>query len=150
MSHLIARTVRRQAIPTRTANFGVTTSQPWPGVTLCSVTGALDACTADQFRTELIQAFDSDTTTVVVDLSRLEFLGVAGLQALLQARAGTEKQASSSEFRLVAGVRCVDRLLEISGHRSSFDVYPSLDAALHDAVTVDATRGGNVGSTLGA
>ncbi|MFN3008101.1 STAS domain-containing protein [Mycolicibacterium wolinskyi] len=150
MSHLIAHTKSKQPIPTRSTVFGFTTSQPWPGVTLCSVSGALDACTADQFRTELLQALDAAAATVVVDLSRIEFLGVAGLQALLQAQTWTENRAASSRFRLVTGVRCADRLLEISGHRSSFDTYQNLDAALHDAATVSSTGDGNVGSTLGA
>ncbi|MHC9295034.1 STAS domain-containing protein [Mycobacterium sp. LTG2003] len=146
MSHLIKPTVRNHPIPTRSTFFGLTTSQPWPGVSLCSVTGALDACSADELRAELLKAFDTSPATVVIDLSRIEFLGVAGLQALLQVQASTENNECSSKFRLVAGARCVDRLLEISGHRNSFDTYQSLDAALHDAATGD----GNVGSTLGA
>lgn len=150
MSHLIAPTKSKQPIPTKSTIFGFAASQPWPGVTLCSISGALDACTADEFRTSLLEALDAGPRTVVVDLSRIEFLGVAGLQALLQVQTWTENRAASSRFRLVAGVRCVDRLLEISGHRSSFDTYQNLDAALHDAATATATGDGNVGSTLGA
>lgn len=135
-------------IPTRSTVFGMTCSQPWPGVTLCSVTGALDAHTAEQFSAELLRAVDDGAATVVVDLSRIDFLAVAGLQALLQAQVSAEKLTLSGRFRLVAGVRCVDRLLQISGHDTSFDTYPSLDDALFD--TVGVTRGGNVGSTLGS
>ena len=125
-----AKTVVDRHVPSRFTPFRITCSQPWPGMTLCSVAGEVDACTAEQLKTHLLEALGPVDRVVVVDLSGLDFLGTAGLKVLLQAQYGTQHTQYPRRLRVVTGAGCVHRLLEVCGHSASFDTYSSVDAAL--------------------
>ncbi len=65
--------------------------------------------------------------TVVVDLSKVEFLASAGMNALLSAR---EVAADTTRFCVVATGNMTLRPLQIAGLTEYLAVFESLDAAL--------------------
>lgn len=93
------------------------------------IDGEIDAGTAPELA-ELVQCrIESAVTTVVVDLSQVEFLGVAGVSVLSVAALQAEQEHVA--LRLVTGPRCVDRALRvIDGLRERLACYSSLDEAL--------------------
>lgn len=106
----------------------VATTTPSDTVTLCAVAGEVDCYTADFLRITLLDALNAAAPTVVVDLSKVTFFGVAGLQVLLQIRDRTERSART--LRLVTGPRCVNRLLELARGKAQFDTMPDLATAV--------------------
>ena len=75
----------------------------------------------------------SDDTSILIDLSRVAFFGVAGLHALFEARALAED--ADIRVRVVTGPPCVTRLLDISRRLAhapepGFEVVHSLADAL--------------------
>lgn len=65
---------------------------------------------------------------VVVDLAALSFCDSSGLRVLLDLRRRAEEGAAG--LRLAGPTTEVDRMLELSGTRGYFDVYPDVAAAL--------------------
>lgn len=106
----------------------VAVTAPADTVTLCSVAGEVDGFTVGEFRNRLIGALPTANRLVVVDLSMVTFFGVAGLQVLMEAHSWIGH--IGCELRLVTGPPCVDRLLDVSGYGSSFDIRENLMAAL--------------------
>ncbi|UGT69478.1 STAS domain-containing protein [Nocardia gipuzkoensis] len=98
-------------------------------VTLCALAGEVDHFTVEVFRRRLIGSLGAAAPVVVVDLSKVTFFGVPGLQVLIDARSVLAQ--TGRRLRLVTGPRCVDRLLQLAGDRARFEVMPSLaDAVL--------------------
>lgn len=77
---------------------------------MVSLFGQLDLADADQVRDALIGVAGS---TVVVDLSGLEFLDSSGIAALLSARSRILESGNGFELRGAAGI--VQRVLEVTG-----------------------------------
>lgn len=70
----------------------------------------------------------STIETLVLDLSEVKFLGVAGLELLAYVR---QRAASRSiAVCLVGGPVCVDRALRAAGWGETVPTYPSLKAAV--------------------
>ena len=70
----------------------------------------------------------STAETVVLDLSGLEFLGVAGLEMLAHAR---QRAASRSmALCLVDGPVCVDRALRAAGLHEDLPTFATVEAAV--------------------
>ncbi|MFC9895149.1 STAS domain-containing protein [Nocardia sp. NPDC127579] len=106
----------------------VSVTRPSRSVTLCAVAGEADQFTAEHFRHRLIGSLDSAAPTVVVDLSNVSFLGVAGLRVLQEARDWTGHTRRT--LRLVTGSRSVDRLLEVASAAAPFEIAPDLASAV--------------------
>lgn len=107
----------------------VSLTAPSDTITLCALAGEVDFYTAELLRSRLFGALGNRASTVVVDLSRVTFFGVAGLRVLLEARARVE--ADGHRIRLVTGARCVDRLLAAARDVAVFDIADNLaDAVL--------------------
>ncbi|MBF6164705.1 STAS domain-containing protein [Streptomyces gardneri] len=110
----------------------ISVTAPSELVTLCALAGEVDHYTVEVFRRRLIGSLGTAAPLVVVDLSKVRFFGVAGLQVLIDARSMLEE--TGRRLRLVTGQPCVDRLLQLAGDRARFEVM----ASLADAVLVAA------------
>ena len=73
-------------------------SQPRPPATLITMSGEIDACNADHVNDYIISFVHTDHP-LVLDLSGVEFLGIAGLRAIL--RFAAERHALEQDWALV-------------------------------------------------
>ncbi|HWD01783.1 MAG TPA: STAS domain-containing protein [Amycolatopsis sp.] len=85
------------------------------GVRVLTPVGDLDAATAGLFTAALAEA----TEPVVADLSRVEFLGCAGIRALI-----------TTPPLAVVGSDAVRRALTVTGADSALTLHPTLAGAL--------------------
>ncbi|WP_330249865.1 STAS domain-containing protein [Nocardia sp. NBC_00565] len=108
-------------------------SHPRGDVTLIVVAGEIDLCTAPRLRDMLLRAYGSRVSTMVVDLSPVTFFAAAGLTTLIEAQAAAEQAAG--RMVLITTVRCVDRVIEITGLSTTFRRVGSLAAALAETAT---------------
>ncbi len=76
---------------------------------------------------QLLQFVEQDTHTIpIIDLSQIETLSVAGLKALLT----LHRKKSGSQIVLANPSQNTREIIELSGYRNIFAIYPSIDAAL--------------------
>jgi anti-anti-sigma factor len=89
----------------------IETATPDEPFAVIQVTGELDLDTQDGFEAEVLQRLEGGS--VVIDLSRLEFLAISSLRALLNC----QRSAVEGSYRVVyAGPpQQARRLLEVSG-----------------------------------
>jgi anti-sigma B factor antagonist len=78
-------------------------------------TGELDIATSEQLERVLLQAEESDATTIVLDLSGLEFIDSTGLRLVVDANARCG--GPHGRLRIIAGAPAVERLLDLVGLR---------------------------------
>jgi anti-sigma B factor antagonist len=75
--------------------------------------GELDLATRDQLHTALMTALEGNAKTVVLDLSRLEFIDSSGIQVIhLGMRIARERHR---EFFLRRGPRQIQRIFDVAG-----------------------------------
>ncbi len=108
------------------------------GAVVMSVRGEVDALTAPQLqaRVESLRAVierAGQDTAVVIDLSRVGFLGSAGL-SVLQAAA---QLAAPRPLRVTASP-AARRVIEVTGLDRMFDLYDDLPSALADTAQAPA------------
>ena len=115
--------------PARDGEFDdlqVTVETRGPAVVL-AVAGEVDMVTVTQLEQAINTAVESRPQTLVVDLSKVEFLASAGMNILLT---GREAAGETTQFRVVATGHATLRPLQIAGLTEYIDVFESLDAAL--------------------
>lgn len=105
-------------------------SRPTSIAVVVHVAGEWDDSSAGRVREFLEQRLASTAETVVVDLSEVEFLSVAGLELLAHARQVAEDRDTT--LRVVDGPVCVDRALRAAEATASIPRYPGLNAAIAD------------------
>ncbi|MDQ4007206.1 MAG: STAS domain-containing protein [Actinomycetota bacterium] len=98
------------------------------GCTVLALAGELDVATAPCFRKHLAAAVEDGATKVVVDLSRVTFMDLAGVGTLVSALCRTRWARGS--ICLVGPNREVSRLLSLAGVDSLLPVYLTIDAAV--------------------
>ena len=74
-----------------------------------AVAGELDLATIPELERALEQAEASDALSIIVDLSRLQFIDSSGVRVLLQAHA--RSRADSNRLALLRGPASVQRVL---------------------------------------
>lgn len=111
-------------------SLNVSTSWPGPRVAVLAVTGDLDMLTSPRLAAALEEVADAGPRTVVVDLSKVDFLGSAGLAVLVSAH---ERAESRGKLRIVASARDTQRAFSMTGLDDLLDLYPTCAAALADA-----------------
>jgi anti-sigma B factor antagonist len=75
--------------------------------------GQLDLATRDQLHAALMAAFESGAKTIVLDLSRLEFMDSSGIHLIAMAtHIAAERRR---EFSLVRGPVHIQRLFDVAG-----------------------------------
>lgn len=119
---------------------GLAVSHPRPGVCVVRVAGELDALTAPML-TDSVRAQVADgATNVVIDLEGVEFLGSAGLGALLDSSELVSSAAPGSKLYLAGtSERAVRKPLEMVGLLPLFTVFDTVDGALRK---IQADAGG--------
>ncbi len=100
------------------------------GAVVVGVLGEIDTMTGPVLGEQLSGRL-AEAQLVVVDLSRVTFLGSAGLAALVAAK--DEADQAGKRLRLVCGSHTVTRALEATGLMSVFDVADGVPEALHTA-----------------
>lgn len=113
----------------RSAYVRVVRTRPCIGVTLYSVLGEVDSGTAAEFERQLLATLHTAAPTIVIDLSELGFLGVAGLEVLDDARVWSQH---THEMYLVTGTECADHVIAASGMSACFETFTNLDDALRE------------------
>lgn len=89
----------------------------------------LDLLTCPGWRCELLGELErADCKVLIVDLSRVEFFGAAGLGVLVDVRDRADQ--CGAELRLVVSSRSVWRPLEVTGLAAEFAIYGSRADAL--------------------
>jgi anti-anti-sigma factor len=97
-------------------------------VAIIVVAGRMDAAGARQFTEAVSALVHSGRSRLLLDASRLEYIGSLGMRALLlAARAATH---ASGRLVLVGLAEPVRRVLELGGFGSSFEIHASRDDAL--------------------
>jgi anti-sigma B factor antagonist len=97
---------------------------------VCAATGEVDMVTAPLLRQALDKAAVWQARRIVVDLSQVRFLAMAGVRAL--AGAVAEIRSSGGRVDLVVPVGVVRRVLDLSGVTGEPVIYGSLSEALDD------------------
>jgi anti-sigma B factor antagonist len=95
---------------------------------VADVRGEVDVHSAAHLRDRLIGVLDSDTDSVVVDLTELGFIDSTGLGALVAAR--NHAEATGSTLRLVCSSERLLKLFRITGLHEVFAIYPNVDDAV--------------------
>lgn len=93
-----------------------------------TVAGEVDMMTTPELGARLRQELAGAPALLVVDLSKVQFLGSSGLAVLVET--GDSAAERGLRLRLVCSSREVLRPLEATGLTELFDIYPDLDAAL--------------------
>lgn len=97
-----------------------------PAVVL-AVAGEVDMLTSSYLEQAIHTVLDGRPPTLIVDLSKVEFLASAGMNVLLSTR---ELAGTTTQFRVVATGHATLRPLQIAGLTEYLAVFESLDAAL--------------------
>lgn len=75
--------------------------------------GELDLATRDQLHAARMAAFESPANTIVLDLSRLDFMDSSGIHLIsLATRVAAERRY---EFSLVRGPQQIQRIFDVAG-----------------------------------
>jgi anti-anti-sigma factor len=109
-----------------TEPFAITVVPGPAGQLVISVTGELDLVSADGLRAQVTAA--EPGSSIVLDLSAVDFCDSSGLRALVDADLQT--RACGGSLRLVAPGAAVVRLFELTGVDGFLTVFPTLDDAL--------------------
>jgi anti-sigma B factor antagonist len=103
-----------------------------PGVAVITFSGEHDLNTAPDLRQKLTTEID-DGFAVVVDLSGAAFIDSSILGAVLDARRRARDAGIGFEVALNDGAQPVERVLEVTGLRSSLPVHATRTTAIETA-----------------
>lgn len=98
-------------------------------VTVVRMTGEIDASTGHVVGDPLFSCLGTTRNAVVIDLSKVEFIGSTGLNILV--RAYRTAGSRTIELRIVAGTAAVLRTLAVSG----LDTYLPMSRCMSDALS---------------
>lgn len=93
-----------------------------------AVTGRLDALNAPDFEEEARKLLEQGATTVLLDLSKLEFVSSAGLRAILSLAKELKKVAGGIRFAAVQ--KDALEVFTFSGFTGMFTFHETLDEAV--------------------
>ena len=113
-------------------------------VTVFELAGELDAHSVEQFQKTTLQAIDTGTRYVILDLSQLSYISSAGLRGLftlakvltaqggMPAGSGIANKGSfkSPYLKLFNPSPNVKQVLDLMGFNMSMEIYSDLDQAL--------------------
>ena len=97
--------------------------------TVLHVTGELDMLGAPILSECVAEILRAWPPTLIVDLTKVGFLGSAGLAALIEAR---QRAGTRTQLRIVASARSTLRPLQVTGLHTQFSIYPDVGSALRD------------------
>jgi anti-sigma B factor antagonist len=91
------------------------------------LTGDLDIASADQLGAIISEVCAAGTTSLVLDLRKLDFIDSSGLRAIILAGQNCEKHGH--DFALIQGPPAVQRLFELTGVTKHFTFTDEASAA---------------------
>ncbi|MCV7238409.1 anti-anti-sigma factor [Mycolicibacterium celeriflavum] len=97
------------------------------GIAVLKVGGDVDLATVPAFQAAITEALTQEPSALVVDLSAVDFLASAGLQALV---ATHESVSKAARFAVVADGPATSRPIQLTGLDQVFSLYSTLDEAL--------------------
>ena len=97
------------------------------GIAVLTVSGEIDLATVPAFEAAIAEALTREPTALIVDLSAVEFLASAGLQALV---ATQEKVSKAADFAVVADSPVTSRPIELTGLEQILSMHPTMAAAI--------------------
>lgn len=101
--------------------------EPHGEAVVLNVAGEIDLATAPQLGESINAAMEQRPETLVVDLSRVDFLASAGMAVLI----GCHQQAQGNiRFRIVATGSATFRPMELTGMTEEISIYHTRDEAL--------------------
>lgn len=106
-----------------TAPLSVTVLQPEPGVLAIHIIGELDMLTGPPLKEHLNKVLGTRPERVIVDLSKVAFLGSTGLAVLIGARYLATEQGTTFQLSGISH-RAVARPLKITGLDQVFETLP--------------------------
>jgi len=105
----------------------ITVVDPVEGVCVVGVAGEIDLLAARTLQQVLARELGAGHQAVLVDLSGCEFVGSAGLAALVASRG--RAKTGGTVFALAGMNHTVARSIEATGLEPLFDIYPRADDA---------------------
>jgi len=112
------------------APFEVKVGEPEHGVQTISVRGELDLSTAPELEGPLDQALETDEGSVLIDLTRCEFIDSTGIALIVRAWQRLQNGDHGRSLVLCSQNDQVRRVLEITGLELSIPVHPTRDEAM--------------------
>jgi anti-anti-sigma factor len=101
--------------------------EPHGEAVVLNVAGEIDLATAPQLGESISAAMEQKPGTLVVDLSKVDFLASAGMAVLI----GCHQQAQGNvRFRIVATGSATFRPMELTGMTEEISIFPTRDEAL--------------------
>jgi len=93
-----------------------------------SVTGRMDAVSAPDFDTQVEERVDKGETSLVLDLSGLDYISSAGLRSMLTL---AKKLKAKEGVLVLCGLQdVVNEVFEVSGFSTIFEIFGSLEEAM--------------------
>jgi anti-sigma B factor antagonist len=118
----------QSADPAGVGQLVVTSDHPrGDDLVVVDISGEIDLLTTAALTEALRTALQRPTKVAILDLTRVRFLGSAGLSVLLSSAEAAKD--NGVDLGLVAQDRVVLRPMEITGTSSAFTVFDSVDAA---------------------
>ena len=102
------------------------------GAAVITLPVEIDISNSEQVRDELLLLLNRGPDVLIVDMAETTFCDSAGVNALV--RAHKRATANGAEIRLVVASLGVQRVLAITGVDRLISVYPTVAAALGEAV----------------
>lgn len=93
--------------------------------------GVLDMLTSPQLEREIATALGKQPTSLIVDLTEVDFLASCGMSALIGCH---DECTPKVRFTVVADGPATSRPMELIGLTSIIDVRPTLEAAMAEKV----------------
>lgn len=115
------------------APFEATAAQLDDGVRVIAVRGELDLSTASDLESLLEEAIATGDASVLIDLSRCEFIDSTGIALIVRAWQRLDRAAGgegSGRVVICSGNEQVRRVLEITGLELSIPIHETRDDAL--------------------
>lgn len=94
-----------------------------------SISGSAGMAEADKLRTKLVELADADDPMIVLELSRMDFIGSLGLGALIVGHLHARRR--HGQIRLVNPSPQVMGVLETANLTKVFAIYASVDQAVN-------------------
>ena len=116
------------AMPGETQAF-IATEQVDGRIPVVSVMGEVDMATAPAFEQTLLDAADSGTDQVIVDLSACSYFDYTGLKVLLATRRHLDPM--NRRLSVVMSNPNMLEIFRITGFDRRFEIHPSLKSALN-------------------
>jgi anti-sigma B factor antagonist len=108
--------------------FELQESEPDERTTVIAVAGEIHVSTAPEFSARLNDAIASGRTGLVLDLSDVTFIDSTGLSVLLNGLRRVTRR--NGKLAIVCTNPTVLRLFQVTKLDTTFDIHPTVDAAL--------------------